>query len=405
MLRFWRRERESRADVRVSDRTGMIEFFGLLAAEAVEPVTVSTALGVPAIWSAVNFLASAVASLPLHLYRTTATGSERVTGGVNADLTTVLSDAFNDTTTSFMGRKILMEHALTGGRGCAFIDRNALGRVVGLYPLDRESLTVVRRDGRVTYEYRDGTRPVVYEADEVVDIPFMLKSNMIDHYSPIFANAPFVALAQAVTKHGATFFRNGGVPAFAVTGDFKSGAAMQRAADDMRDAVKKAADEKRNALVLPTELKLTPLGVDAEKAQLVETQRWIVEQVARIYAVPPVFLQDLSRGTYSNTEQQDLHFVKHTLSRWVRQIEDELNLKLFGRGNRRFYVRFSVDGLLRGDFKARMDGYAQAIQHGVLTPNEARELEDRKAATGGDQLFMQGAMLPVSALGKKETQE
>lgn len=405
MFSFLRRNKEERVDVKISDRTGMIEWLGLSSTDQVEPVTINSALGVPAIWSAVNFLASSVASLPLHLYRTTPDGSERVTSGVNAGLVTVLSDAFNDTTTSFMGRKILMEQALTGGRGCAFIDRNAMGRVVALHPLDREHLTIVRKSGKTTYSYKDGGRTVTYAASEVIDLPFMLKSDMVDHYSPIFANASFVALAQAVTKHGATFFRNGGVPPFAVTGNFQSAGAMQRAAEDLRLAVKKAADERRNALVLPAGLEIKAIGTDAEKAQLVETQRFIVEQVARIYSLPPVFLQDLTHGTFANTEQQDLHFVKHTLSRWVRQIEDELNLKLFGRGNRKLYVKFSVDGLLRGDFKARMEGYAQAIQNGVMTPNEARDLEDRPPADGGEGIFMQGAMMPVSALGKEGTQE
>src|SRR5690606_10632743 len=127
-------------------------------------------------------------------------------------------------------------------------------------------------------------------------------------------------------------------------------------------------------------LTATPVGVDAQKAQMIEAQRFVIEQIARIYSLPPVLLQDLSRGTYSNTEQQDLHFVKHTIMRWVGQIEGELNLKLFGRSARTTYAEFNLAGLLRGDFMTRMQGYAQAIQNGVLMPNEARALENRSAA-------------------------
>ena len=79
-------------------------------------------------------------------------------------------------------------------------------------------------------------------------------------------------------------------------------------------------------------------------------QRFSIEQIARVYQVPPVFLQDLTHGTFSNTEQQDLHLVKHTIKRWIEQLEQELNLKLFPRGSSEF-VEFSLDGLLRGDIK------------------------------------------------------
>jgi HK97 family phage portal protein len=175
---------------------------------------------------------------------------------------------------------------------------------------------------------------------------------------------------------------------------------MARAADDLEDAVRKAAREKRQALVLPAGLTVKTIGTDAEKAQLIETQRFLIEQVARIYNLPPVFLQDLSHGTFANVEQQDLHLVKHTLRHWVKQWEGELNLKLFGRLNRRQFVRVNLDGILRGDFKTRTEGYAAAIQHGVMTPDEARALEGRAPMPGGDQLYLQGAMVPIQQAGQ-----
>ena len=158
--------------------------------------------------------------------------------------------------------------------------------------------------------------------------------------------------------------------------------------------MKRAAKEGRQALTLPHGLEIKPIGSDPEKTQLLETQRFCVEQIARIYSLPPTFLQDLTHGTYSNTEQQDLHFAKHTLKRWVEQFEQELNLKLFGRESDMF-VEFSMDGLLRGDFKARMDGYAQGIQNGVMTPNEARRMENRPEMDAGNELMIQGATVPI----------
>jgi HK97 family phage portal protein len=128
--------------------------------------------------------------------------------------------------------------------------------------------------------------------------------------------------------------------------------------------------------------------------QLLELQRFSIEQIARIYSLPPVFLQDLTNGTYSNTEQQDLHFVKHTLKRWIEQTEQEMNLKLFPRGSE-FYVEFNVDGLLRGDFKTRMEAHAASIQNGIRTPNEVRDIENMSPMPEGGSLMIQGATVPI----------
>jgi HK97 family phage portal protein len=367
-----------------------------------EVVTVESALGVPAVMAAVEVIATTVAGLPLQVFRKTKEGREPSNQGLQA----VLNDVANeiDLISAFDLFKWWVEQALTVGRGVLFIERADTGRVLNLWPLDPNSLTIARVNGRRVYKYKDGSRTVEYGAADVLDLPFMLKGNFLENRSPILANRDVIGLAQAVTKYGGNFFSNGGVPPFAVTGAFQSGQSMQRAADDLAEAVKKAAKDKRQALVLPAGLDIKPIGVDAEKSQMTETQRFVIEQIARIYSLPPVLLQDLTHGTFSNTEQQDLHFVKHTIMRWAGQIEGELNLKLFGRSARTTYVEFNLDGLLRGDFMTRMQGYAQAIQHGVLMPNEARELENRSKAEGGDTLLVQGAMVPISQAGQTQQQ-
>jgi HK97 family phage portal protein len=176
---------------------------------------------------------------------------------------------------------------------------------------------------------------------------------------------------------------------------------LERSSADMEAAVQNAAKQRKLALSIPTGHEIKSIGADPEKSQLVLLQRFVIEQIARIYSLPPVFLQDLTHGTFTNTEQQDLHFVKHTLKRWVEQFEQELNLKLFGRGNGKQYVELNVDGLLRGDFKTRMEGYARAITTGQLAPDEAREMENRpKMGGAAGKLHMQGAMLPIDKLGQ-----
>lgn len=405
-LQITRSRPERRATVTQSASPS--EFYAALGMNWMEaasdvPVTIDSALGVPAVWAAVNFVAGTLAGLPLHLYRRKGANREKVG---DTSLARLLHDAANDEQSSFEFRKWLFEQCLTGGRGLAFIERNAAREPINFWPLEPSKVTVRRENGRKLYDFNAGSGRglITYEATEVIDLPFMLKPDGIGHRGPIMSNKDIVALAIAANQFASKFFLNGGIPPFAVTGNFQTGGAMGRAGDDLQDAVRKAAKERRQALVLPQGLEIKSIGVDAEKTQLLELKRFIVEEIARIYSLPPTFLQDLSHGTFSNTEQQDLHFVKHTMKRWVEAFEQELNLKLFGRQNKRYFVEMSMDGLLRGDFKARMEGYATAIQHGILMPNEARQMENRPDDPAGNTLLVQGAMVPIAQAGQGAAQ-
>lgn len=369
-----------------------LEAFGRSAAGI--SIDEATALSVPAVFAAVNFIAGTIAGLPLNLYKRTGDKRNRVT---DTPLAMLLHDAVNDETSSFDWRKHKFERILTGGRGLSFIERSQTKEITNFWALDPSKVTIKRDDiGRKTYEYRDSGGVKIYAASEVIDLSFMLHADGLRHRGPISTARDTIALGIAATRFGSKFFENGGVPPFAVTGNFQSGRAMERAAEDFAAAVRKSARESRQALVLPSGLDIKAIGTDAEKSQLVELKRFVVEEVARIYGLPPVFLQDLTHGTFTNTEQQDLQLTKHTIKRWVEHFEQELNLKLFGRGKRQFFVEFNMDGLLRGDFKTRMDGYGQAIQNGILAPNEVRQMENRPDDPAGSHLMIQGATVPIS---------
>lgn len=355
------------------------------------PVTIASALGVPAIWAAVNFLSGTLAGLPLVIYKKTKKGRVKVKGG----LADILHYAVTADMSSFDWRKAFFDSVFTGGRGFSFIERGAANQVLNIIYLDAKNVTIKRLNGVKTYHYKENGKTTVYRSEEIIDLAFMLKSDLIGHYSPILANRDKVSLAIAVTKYGAKFFQNGGVPPFVIEGPMKSPGGLTRASDDLTRAVKDASQAGKLALAVPEGHKISQLGFDPMKGQMVDVQRFVIEDIARIYSMPPTFLQDLSKGTYSNTEQQDLHFVKHTLKRWAEQFEQELNLKLFGRSNNDIYVELNVDGLLRGDYMTRMQGNAQAINTGQLTPNEARDMDNRAPLPGGDQLMIQGATVPL----------
>ena len=357
-----------------------------------ETVTIETALGVPAILCAVEFLSKTMATLPLEVRETQKDGTEKEVSGGIAE---VLGEFINDEMTSYDWRKYTFEQVLTVGRGLTFIDRNARGDVIGLYALD-PYLTMIRRsNGRLVYSYNDLLTVHEYGAGDIIDQPWMLCPNMVRHRSPIALCTQVIGMAQAITKYGGAYFRSGGVPPFVVTGKFQSVGAMQRARDEFEKAVASATKENRQALVLPDGLEIKSIGVDPEKSQMIDTQRWMVEQIARIYQLPPSFLQDLTHGTFSNVEQQDLQLAKHAVSHWATSFEKQMTLKIFGRGSK-MKVRFNLDGLQRGDFATRTNGYAKAIQSGQMTPNEVRRANGRAALDGGNSLMIQGATVPLS---------
>ncbi len=376
---------------------GIMEFLGLGGGKSAAGVTVNakTALGVPAVWSAVNFMAGTMAGLPVQVFKKTAKGREKVKNS----LFDILHDVPNPGCSSFQWRKHLFEGVFTSGRGLSFIERNSAGLVVNLWPLDPRKVQIKRKAGVQTYVYKEGSKTTVYQANEIIDIPFMLEQDMATSISPLTRCKDAIGLAIAATEYGSKAFAKGGLPAMSLQSDFTTGTGVSRAAEDVSKAIEDVNKKGGNVLTMPMGAALNPLGFKPDEMQLVEMQRFSIEQIARIYSIPPVFLQDLTHGTFSNTEQQDLQFVKHTLKRWIEQFEQELNLKLFGRQSsfdkQQFYVEMNVDGLLRGDFKTRMDGIVKAIQGGLITPNEGRELLNRAAMAGGDELMMQGATVPL----------
>lgn len=388
---FTRKKEVREAQFKQSSPQSFLELFGLGGDAS---VSMEEALGVPAVWGAVNFLAGTIAGLPLHVYDKTANGKKRVKASKINPSVSMLHDAVNDDMSSFDWRFQMMTAVFTEGRFVSLIERDDRGQPMNLFPLP--SATVKRlSNGRKVYCYKVNGGPArEYDQADVLDIPFMLKPDMVSHRSPLRQCAVAIGKAVHANEYGSKLFKNGGLPAFMLQGPFGSEKSAVRAADNIAEATKEAARKGGNVIAIPQGHHLDPLGADPQKMQLVETQEFAVVEIGRIYQLPPTFLQDLSRATFSNSEQQDLHLVKHTLKRWLEQLEAEMNLKLFGRGSNRI-VEFNVDGLLRGDYKTRMEGNSTAIQTGQITPNEARALDNREPLPGGEKLYIQGATVPL----------
>jgi HK97 family phage portal protein len=369
----------------------LLAFFGLLDSRGVlPPVTIEAALCVPAVLQAVGFLSRTMASLPLHTHR----GTDRVDG----DLSLLLNEAPNPEWSSFAWRQYHWQQVFTGGRGMSWIERIGV-RPAAIWPMDPSLTTVRRVNGRRIYRFEGRD----YPAADVIDLPFMLRTNQVDAYGPINMGRKAIALAIAMNDFAGTFFAGGGVPPLALEGPLPQGAdAFKRAQADIKRAIDMAKKAGTPFFGMPPGHALKAIGIDPAKGQMTEARLFQIQEIARIFGLPPVFLQDLSKGTFSNTEQQDLQLVKHLIGQWAKAFEDELNLKLFGQRRRARKVKHNLDGLQRGDFKSRIEGLARAIQTGQLMPDEARALEDRPPdpSGAGKKLYIQGATVPLDKAGE-----
>lgn len=360
-------------------------------------VSEESALGVPAIWQAVNLIAGTIGHLPLHLYKVDKKGQP--TKATKDQLYAILHDRANDVHSKSAFFKMLVWRALAGskGRGLALITKNVAGRVAGFIPLDESAVTIDQtiEAGRLVRTYKIGSK--TYDASEIIDIAPVLKANGRDAYAPLEVHRNAIGAMIAAEEYATELFANGGVPPLTLSGPAaKSPAATDRAVDQIGEALRIGKNRKRNILPIPQDFELKNLGFDPSKQQMIELRRFQVSESSRIFNVAPAMLHDLTTGTYSNVEQQNLNFAQQTILPLVKLIEQELNLKLFGVRNTTNYVEFNVDALVRGDLLSRMEALARAVNSALLTPNEARSLDNREALPHGDKLYMQSA---TTALG------
>jgi len=384
-------------------------FFGRTASG--KTVTERTAMQTTAVYACVRILAEAIAGLPLHVYRYTADGGK--VRAIDHPLYYLLHTEPNPEMTSFVFRETLMTHLLLWGNAYAQVIRDGAGRVQALYPLLPNKMTVDRTpNGQLFYEYRTDTGSVVLRPEEVLHIPGLGFDGLIG-YSPIAMARNAIGMALACEEYGASFFANGANPGGVLEhpGVVKD---PQRIRDSWNAVYQGSANAHRIA-VLEEGMKFHPIGIPPEQAQFLETRKFQINEIARIFRVPPHMVGDLEKSSFSNIEQQSLEFVKYTLDPWVVRWEQAIQKRLFLPSEKRaYFAKFNVDGLLRGDYQSRMAGYAIARQNGWMSANDIRELEDMNripAEEGGDLYLVNGNMIKLTetrvagALGKRNRQQ
>jgi HK97 family phage portal protein len=345
-------------------------------------------------------LGEAIAGLPLHVYKYKPDGGKE--RDISHPLFRLLHDAPNPEMTSFVWRETMMAHLLLHGNAYSQIIRDGRGQVLALYPLlpNRIHVSRDRRTGCIVYAYtKDEGPPVTLSREDVLHIPGLGFDGLIG-YSPIAMAKNAVGLALATEEYGAAFFANGANPGGVLEhpGVIKD---VQRVKDSWNAGYRGSGNAHKIAL-LEDGMKFHAIGIPPEQAQFLETRKFQISEIARIFRVPPHMLADLERATFSNIEHQSLEFVKYCLNPWVVRWEQALMQALLLPGEKQdMFIRFNMEGILRGSYKERMDGYAVGIQNGFLCPDEIRSLEDLDAipSGAGARFYFNGNMIPIELAG------
>ena len=381
--------------------------FFIGASSSGKNVNERSAMQMTAVYSCVRILSEAVASLPLHVYKYNGDGGKEK--AVKHPLYFLLHDEPNTEMTSFVFRETLMTHLLLWGNAYAQIIRNGKGEIIALYPLMPNRMRVDRDDnGELFYQYNTSKDDastmkgsmVNLKPSDVLHIPGLGFDGLVG-YSPIAMAKNAIGMAIACEEYGAKFFANGATP-----GGILEHPGTVKDPKRVRESWTSAFGGSSNAnkvAVLEEGMKYTPISISPEQAQFLETRKFQINEIARIFRVPPHMVGDLEKSSFSNIEQQSLEFVKYTLDPWVTRWEQAIVRSLFSTDEKtQYFVKFNVDGLLRGDYQSRMNGYAIGRQNGWMSANDIRELEnlDRiPAEEGGDLYLINGNMTKLKDAG------
>ena len=373
-----------------------------------KPVNERTAMQTTAVYACVRILAEAVASLPLHVYEYQDDGGKKLVH--DHPLYYLLHDEPNPEMTSFVFRETLMSHLLIWGNAYAQIIRDGAGRVLGLYPLLPNKMDVQRDDrGNIYYVYSRNSdeNPMFKEygdirlkAEDVLHIPGLGFDGLIG-YSPIAMAKNAVGMTLACEEYGASFFANGANPGGVLEhpGVLKDPSKVR----ESWNSVYRGVNNAHKIAVLEEGMKYQQIGIPPEEAQFLETRKFQINEIARLYRIPPHMVGDLDKSSFSNIEQQSLEFVKYTLDPWVIRWEQSLQRSLLLPGEKgKYFIKLNVDGLLRGDYQSRMNGYAVGRQNGWFSANDIREMENMNPIPdeqGGNLYLINGAMTKLEDAG------
>ena len=380
-------------------------------ADSGERVDEKSAMQIATVYACVRLLAETVAGLPLHLYRTKDGGSAKERA-MDHPLYKLLYRQPNPEMTSFSFREVMMTHLLLWGNCYAQIIRDGKNGVLGLYPLLPENIEIDRDDkGQIFYIYHaytdekpgENNKDIYFRRDEIFHVPGLGFNGLVG-FSPIAMMKNALGTTLAVEKYGSSFFKNGAQPSGVLEhpGVLKDPSKIR----ENWSAVYGGANNAHKVAVLEEGMQYKAISLPPEDSQFLSTRQFGVNEICRIFRVPPHMVQDLEHATFSNIEHQSIDFVVHTLTPWLVRFEQAIVKDLLIEEEQdEYFPKFNVDGLLRGDYQSRMQGYATGISNGFLSPNDIHRLENWDlipAEKGGDDYYLNGGYVKLEDAGKQQ---
>ena len=385
--------------------SGTVFVFG--RADSGVNVDEKSAMQIATVYACVRLLAESVAQLPLHLYRLE--GESSKVKARDHPLYKILYRQPNSEMSSFSFWETVMVHLLLWGNAYAQIVRDGKNTVLGLYPLLPENVEIDRDEtGQLYFIYHAYTdevpgeqnKDILFRRDEILHIPGLGFNGLVG-FSPIAMMKNALGAELAVEKYGSAFFKNGAQPSGVLEhpGVLKNPEKIRQ----NWSAVYGGADNAHKVAVLEENMHYKPISLPPEDSQFLSAREFGVEEICRIYRVPPHMVQCLKRSTFSNIEHQSIDFVVHTLDPWLRRIEKAIVKDvLLEEEQEELFPQFNVDGLLRGDYKSRMEGYNIARQGGWMSANDIRRLENLDPIPeedGGNLYIINGSCVKLRDVG------
>ena len=359
-----------------------------------EPFDSDKAMTLTSVWNAIRLLSESVSSLPISVYKKEANGDK--IEDVNNRIYNLIKFKPNSYQNKITFFEYIMYSVLTDGNSYVHIVRDNNSNPVELVPLNPELVTIYVKDREIFYQTQGAG---VLDSKDVLHVK-LISDDGVEGLSPIDQCAKAISWSLSMEEFGKTFFTNGAKPSSVLSTDRAlSETAIMRLKESFNNAYAKLKNSN-STIILEEGLTFKPISISPEQAQFLASRQFGVEEIARIFNLPPHMLKDLTKSSFNNIEMQSQEFVTYSLMPYLTRIEHEMNLKLFRTnelGNS--FVEFNVNGLLRGDVKTRNEAYKTAIQNGYMSINEVRRKENLNAIEGGDKHFIPMNMTTIDKVG------
>jgi len=333
----------------------------------------TVALGIPAVFACVRVLSEAIASLPLLTYERFSNGDKERARGFS--LYGILHDAPNPLMTSFELRELLVGHLCLRGNAFCYIERDA-GEVVALWPLHPDKVVVELQGRELVYRHQNDGAEKIYRMEDILHIRGLSPDGLIG-YSPLILLRDAFGHCKAVQEYSSSYFKNDASPGGILT---SPNPLSQTAHDSLKAAwtAGHAGKGKHHRVaIMDNGLQWQSIGVTPEDSQLIESQKFSVVEIARVFRVPLNLVMDYERSTYSNVTEQNRSFLIHTLQPWLTRMEQAMVKSLLTEAEKeKYFIEHLTQGFLKADTKERYESYKIGIESGFLTVEEVRQLEN-----------------------------